>query len=133
MTLVRWDPVREISTLSHRFGSGSGAWSPAVDVFERGEDLVVHAELPGLKFDEIDIRVENGNLVLHGERKREDEVEDDKVYRLERVYGTFTRSFTLPTTVDTARINATYTDGVLEIVLPKAEEAKSRKVEIKVA
>jgi HSP20 family protein len=133
MTLVRWDPVREISTLSHRFGSGFGAWSPAVDVFERGEDLVVHAELPGLKFDEIDIRVENGNLVLHGERKREDEVEDDKVYRLERVYGTFTRSFTLPTTVDTARINATYTDGVLEIVLPKAEEAKSRKVEIKVA
>ena len=133
MTLVRWDPVREISTLSHRFGSGFGAWSPAVDVFERGDDLVVHAELPGLKSDEIDIRVENGNLVLHGERKREDEVEDDKVYRLERVYGTFTRSFTLPTTVDTARINATHTDGVLEIVLPKAEEAKSRKVEVKVA
>jgi len=133
MTLVRWDPVREISSLSHRFGRGFSAWSPSVDVFERGEDLVVHAELPGLKSDEIDIRVENGNLVLHGERKRESEVEDDKVYRLERVYGTFTRSFTLPTTVDTARINATYTDGVLEIVLPKAEEAKSRKVEVKVA
>jgi len=127
------DPFREISALGQRFGRGLGTWSPAVDVFERGEDLVVHAELPGLKSDEIDIRVENGNLTLHGERNRKSEVEDDKVYRLERAHGTFRRSFTLPTTVDASRITAEYTDGVLEIVLPKAEEAKSRKVEVKVA
>ena len=130
MTIVRWDPFREIS---HRLGRDIGAWTPPVDVFERGDDLVLQAELPGLKSDKIEIRVEDGNLVIRGERKNESEVEDDKVYRLERVYGTFTRRFTLPTTVDASRINARYTDGVLEIVLPKAEEAKSRNVEVKVA
>ena len=130
MTIVRWDPFREIS---QRLGRDIGAWTPPVDVFERGDDLVLQAELPGLKSDKIEIRVEDGNLVIRGERKNESEVEDDKVYRLERVYGTFTRNFTLPTTVDASRINARYTDGVLEIVLPKAEEAKSRNVEVKVA
>jgi HSP20 family protein len=144
MTLVRWDPFRDIATLSgrlHRAISDEkaavedhyGDWAPPVDIFERGDDLVIRAELPGLETRDIDIRVENGNLVLRGERKHEKESDDRKVYRLERVYGTFTRRFALPTSVDASKINATYSNGVLEVVLPKAEEAKERKVEIKVA
>jgi HSP20 family protein len=110
-----------------------GDWAPPVDIFERGDDLVIRAELPGLKIEDIDIRVENGNLVLRGERKHEKETDDRKVYRLERVYGTFTRRFALPTSVDASKISAVYRIGVLEVVLPKADEAKERKVEIKVA
>jgi HSP20 family protein len=144
MTLVRWDPFRDLATFQNRLqrvltdDSGSvedryGDWAPPVDIFERGDDLVIRAELPGLKTEEIDIRVENGNLVLHGERKHEKEIDDHKVHRLERVYGTFTRRFALPTSVDATKIGAIYKNGVLEVVLPKADEAKERRVEIKVA
>jgi len=143
MRLARWDPFREVSTLhegpnrlvpdADRSMEDDFAWAPAVDVFEKGDDLVIRAELPGVKTADIDIRVENGNLVLHGERKRDVEVEDAKVYRLERVHGTFTRSFVLPTTVEASKIAASFADGVLEIVLPKADRAKARKVDVKAA
>jgi len=144
MTLVRWDPFRDLATLHDRFNrvlsfdSNSvegrhGDWAPPVDIFERGDELIIRAELPGLKAEDIDIRVEDGQLVLRGERKHEKQTEDRKVHRLERVYGTFTRRFALPTTVDSSKISAAYNNGVLELVLPKADEAKERKVEIKVA
>ena len=144
MTLVRWDPFRDLATLQDRLhrvlaeDRGSvedryGDWAPPVDIFERGDELVIRAELPGLKTEDIEIRVENGNLVLRGERKHEKETEDKKVHRLERVYGTFIRRFALPTSVDSSKIAAVYKNGVLEVVLPKADEAKERKVEIKVA
>lgn len=146
-TLTRWDPFRELMTLhnrlSHaladspaysRYDDGDyGNWVPPVDILERGDDLVIRAELPGMKRDEIDVRVEENTLVLSGERLREHERQDDKVHRSERVFGTFTRRFGLPTTVDPSRIRARYSDGVLEIVLPKAEEAKPRKIEIDAA
>lgn len=144
MTLVRWDPFRDLATLHDRFNQvlsadsdsvedRHGDWAPPVDIFERGDELILRAELPGLKTQDIDIRVENGKLVLRGERKQEKQTDDTKVYRLERVYGTFTRRFALPTSVDSSKISAAYKNGVLEVTLPKADEAKERKVEIKVA
>jgi len=119
MTLVRWDP--------------SQAWAPAVDIFEKDHDLVIRAELPGVNKDDIDVGIEDGVLTLRGERKREAEVEDGSAYRLERVYGAFTRSFTLPTTVDASKIEAAYKDGVLQVTVPKLEAAKPKKVQIKAA
>jgi HSP20 family protein len=110
-----------------------GSWAPLVDIFERGDDLVIRAEVPGVEKDEIDVQVENNTLILRGERKRESEISEDKAYRLERTYGNFVRSFRLPKTVDATRIAASYRNGVLEIVLPKAEESKPKKVDIKVA
>ena len=140
-TITRWDPFRDLASLQTRLNSllsdtnGStedsyGPWRPPVDIFERGDDLVIRAELPGIKTDDIDIRVENNTLPLRGERKHESEVEDGKAYRLERSFGTFTRSFSLPTTVDSAAISAKHADGILEIVLPKVEQAKPRRIEI---
>ena len=110
-----------------------GSWSPAVDVFEKDDDLVIRAEVPGVEKDDIDIRIEDGNLVLRGERKREEEITDDNAYRLERSYGGFVRSFRLPKTVDATRIAATCNNGVLEITLPKAEESKPKRIEISAA
>jgi HSP20 family protein len=103
-----------------------------VDIFERGDTLVISVELPGVGSSDIDVRVENGVLTLQGQRRRSEEVDDKNAYRLERIFGTFSRSFTLPTTVDATKINARYKDGVLEVQLPKAEEAKPKKVQIQV-
>ena len=110
-----------------------GTWAPLVDIFEKGDDLVIRAEVAGLEKDEVDISVENNTLTLRGERKREAEFEEKDAYRLERAFGVFTRSFILPKTVDPARISATYMNGVLEIKIPKVEQAKPRRIEIKVA
>ncbi len=145
MAIVRWDPFRDLMNIQERVGrlladapsrwgteEGYGAWAPAVDIFEKGEDLVIRAELPGVDRNDIDVRVENGVLILRGERKHSEEIEDKNAYRMERVYGSFARSFSLPTTVDASKISANLKDGVLEVVLPKAEEAKPKKVTIQV-
>ena len=145
MRLVRWDPVREYlakgqeinptisNTHAPRVQDSFDAWAPPVDIFETQEQLVIRAEVPGVRKDDMDVQVENGVLTLHGQRKRETDVQEESAYRLERVYGAFTRSFSLPTTVDAARIAATYKDGVLEVVVPKAEMAKPKRVEISAA
>ena len=137
MTLVRWDPFRELMNLRRRLGHPAseaddfyGAWAPAVDIFENGDDLVIRAEIPGVDKDDVDICVRNNSLTLRGERKREQEVNEDSAYRLERSYGNFVRSFGLPRTVDSSRISAKYSNGVLDIILPKAEEAKPKRIEI---
>ncbi len=143
MTLVRWDPFRDLvgiqerlsrlmSEAPSRFSSeeGYGAWIPPVDIFEKGDDLVIRAELPGVSKDDMDIRVENGVLQIRGERKPDPDVAEKAAFRMERVYGKFTRSFTLPTTVDATRISAKYREGVLELSIPKAESARPKKVEI---
>jgi HSP20 family protein len=126
--------------LHRRLGSSAsdsddfyGAWAPAVDIFENGDDLVIRAEIPGVEKDDVDISVRNNSLTLRGERKREQEINDDNAYRLERSYGNFVRSFTLPRTVDSSRISAKYSNGVLDIILPKAEEAKPKRIEIATA
>jgi len=94
---------------------------------------VIRAEIPGLQKEDMDVRIENGVLTLRGERKQDDEIREDTAHRMERVYGTFTRSFTLPTTVDAAKVAATYKDGILEVSMPKAETATTKQVEIRVA
>ncbi len=145
MKLVRWDPLQEFLAVSNRLNrtindpftqrteDSFGAWAPPVDIFERQDHLVIRAEVPGVHKEDMDVRIENGVLTLHGERKVEKEVEDVTAHLTERVYGSFTRSFSLPATVDATRVTALYQDGVLEVTVPKIETAKPKKVEIKVA
>jgi len=108
-------------------------WLPAVDIFENDDNLTIRAEIPGMKTEDIKVEVEDGVLTLHGEKKRQDEIDKANSYRMERVYGGFTRRFSLPTAVDASKVAATYKDGVLELVLPKADEAKPRRIEIQAA
>lgn len=109
----------------------SGTWAPAVDVAETQEKIVVRAEVPGMKQEDIQIEFENGLLTLRGERKLE-KMEGVTWHRVERIYGNFSRSFTLPRTVDAERITATYRDGILEVEVPKKEEAKPKQIRIAV-
>ena len=136
MTLVRWDPFREMKSLGRVFfdePTGRGSWLPAVDVFENDDNVTLRAEIPGVKASDIKVEVDNGILTIEGEKTREEKLEKNDVYRLERVYGRFTRRFSLPKTVDGSNVAATYKDGILELVLPKTEESKPRKVEIQAA
>lgn len=146
MAIVRWDPLREIAQFSDRLNrifadestrtfrdDAYGAWIPPVDIFEKGDNLVIRAELPGVQKDDIDVRIENGILSLRGERKRQSDVDEAGAYRLERVYGSFSRSFALPTTVNSSKVTAMFKDGILEISVPKSEEAKPKRVEIDAA
>jgi len=132
MRLVRWDPFQDLVRYTAGTADALG-WAPPVDIFEKQEQLVLRAEVPGVQREDLDVRIENGVLTLHGERKQESDVTEGNTHLTERSYGSFTRSFSLPTTVDAARIAATYKDGVLEITVPKAETAKSKKVDIKAA
>ena len=132
MRLVQWDPFEDLRRAGS-FETTRSAWAPVVDIFEKDDDLVVRAEVPGIPRDAIDVKVENNTLIITGERHRDPEEKETQAYRRERSFGSFVRSFTLPKTVDASRITATYTDGVLGITIPKAEEAKPRSIEIKVA
>jgi HSP20 family protein len=145
MTIVRWDPLQELVAMSNRLNrtvndpytprteAPVGAWAPPVDIFERQDQLVIRAEIPGVRKEDMDVRIENRVLTLHGERKQETDVNEANAHRLERVFGAFTRSFSLPTTVDAAKITATYKDGVLEVTVPKAETAMPKSIEIEAA
>ena len=137
MNIVRWDPFKTMLDWTDRYATlpvdHDRTWAPAVEIYEKGDDLVVRAELPGVEKNDIEVNVEDGVLVLKGERKRSSEVEEAKVYRVERSYGSFVRRFSLPRGLDASRVSAALENGVLEITLPKADEAKSKKVEIKAA
>src|SRR3972149_9996245 len=149
MRLVRWNPLwRDFGPLTRNldqiFGTLAprgeeverdflGTWYPAVDIFDNDNEIVLKAELPGLNKEDIDIHVEENLLTLRGERKREEEIKEKGYFRSERAYGTFSRSFTLPATVAANKIGASYKDGILTVTLPKAEEAKPRQIEVKVA
>lgn len=145
--VTRFNPQQDIRSLQQQmsrifepfFGRAlddeslmSGTWAPPVDVVEENDAIVVSAELPGMKKDDIDIQFENGILTLRGERQLAKESTEKTYHRVERVYGNFVRSFTLPRSVDAEKINATYHDGVLEIRVPKREEAKPRQITINV-
>jgi|SRR5581483_3120394 len=124
MAIVRWDPFREFGT----------AWMPPVDIYTTGEnEIVLKAEIPGMKKEDIDITVENFTLTIRGEKKTEQEVKDDQFHRVERSYGAFTRSFALPQTVDANKVEADYRDGVLTIKLPRREDAKPKQIKVNVA
>jgi HSP20 family protein len=151
MAIVRWEPFRDLVGLQDRMnrlfddsfrgltrGSADddwalgGTWAPAVDIFEQDGNVVLKAELPGIDPKEVDIRLENNVLTLRGERKVDDEVKRESYHRVERAYGTFSRSFTLPSVVDQEKIKADYHDGVLTLTLPKREEAKPKQITVNV-
>jgi HSP20 family protein len=110
-----------------------GSWTPAVDIFETDGALVLKAELPDLRREDIDVNVENNTLTLRGERRFDEQVRQEQFHRIERAYGAFVRQFSLPSTVDSTKIGAEYKNGVLTIRLPLREEAKPRSVKIDVA
>ena len=144
MAIVRWDPIRqlaemEVDRLGRMFDDlwGStqepGRWAPAVDIYETdAHDVVLRAELPGMTREEIHLTVERNVLTISGERRYAPQVRRDQFHRLERFSGPFSRSFTLPPALDTARIAATYEDGVLTITLPQREEARPRQITVAV-
>ncbi len=158
MAIVRFDPFRELDRLQNevnrlfegynsntdmpaptRQASGGGsnalmarAWAPVVDIAETQNEVVLRAELPGLKQDDIDIELTGDTLTLRGERKFENEERKDNFVRVERSYGRFQRSFTLGVPVQNDQVSATYRDGVLEIHLPKSEQTRPRKVQVSV-
>ena len=128
MTIVRWDPFRD-------FGFTAGAtWVPPVDVFQTGEhELVLKAELPDMTREDIDVTVENFVLTIKGEKKLATDVKEEQFHHIERRYGAFSRSFSLPRTVDASKVAAEYTNGVLTVRLPLREEAKPRQIKVDVA
>ena len=131
MSIIRFDPFADLLT--------NGRWVPAVDIFENAkQELVLKAELPDMKREDIQVVFENNTLTLKGERKfentaQENSVKQEQFHRLERAYGTFSRSFSLPSTVDATRIAAEYKNGVLTVTLPFREEAKPRTINVEVA
>jgi len=151
MTLVRWtDPFREFAQFQDRFNRAfgdfygrqgsdeglmsSGSWVPAVDIYQNGEhELVLKAELPDMTREEIDVTVEKGTLTIKGEKKFATDVKEEHFHRIERRYGSFSRSFSLPPTVDATKVSADYKNGVLTVRLPLREEAKPRQIKVDVA
>jgi HSP20 family protein len=140
MAVVRWDPTRELASMevdrlnrmfSHFFEPMNRTWTPSVDIFETEDHhIVLKAELPDMKREDISITFENSTLTIHGERKLDETIKRDNYQRLERFYGQFSRSFTLPSTVDASNITASYKDGVLTIRMPQREEAKPKQIEV---
>jgi HSP20 family protein len=110
----------------------TGIWSPPVDIYETETDVILKAELPEVNQKDIDIQVENNTLTLKGERKFEKETKKENFHRVERAYGTFTRSFTLPNAIDQEKIRADYKDGVLKITMPKREETRAKQIRVAV-
>lgn len=150
VTLTRWNPSGDVSSLSDRmerlfdemvnrglWWSGEerplrGAWVPAVNILEREDAIVISADLPGLKAEDVEVTVDQGTLSIRGERKLEEKQEGETLHRVERVYGLFERTFTLPNTVDPTKIEACFKNGEMTLTLPKREESKPRSVKIKV-
>ena len=145
MAIIRWDPFRDLITLREKmnrlfeeaFTSRgedreliSSSWTPSVDIYETENALVLSAEVPGVDEDDIEIRIEDNTLSIKGERKFEKETKEENYHRIERAYGSFYRSFTLPSYVDQDKIEAEHENGVLKITMPKKPELKPRKVKV---
>jgi HSP20 family protein len=143
--LTRWDPFREFSTLQDRMnrlvhdslGDGQEAlattsFAPAVDVYEDEHSVTLKIEVPGIGEKDIDVRIENNTLTVHGERKYEEQEKEENYRRIERQYGSFTRSFTLPSTIDANSVSANYDQGVLKIKLAKKAESKPKQIKVNV-
>jgi HSP20 family protein len=145
MTIVRYDPFRDLRTLQEEVnrlfsnnlnlsfgeeGIARGAWNPNVDIYENKDQIVLEAELPGMNREDFDLTIENNVITLRGERHFEKKDGSDNYHRVERSYGSFTRSFTLPQTVSGDGVTAEYRDGVLRVTVPKREETKARRIEV---
>ena len=147
MTMVRWDSVRDVAAqqeqmnrMFERFYArpqedfNRGAWAPSVDIYSNGQhEVVLKAELPDMKQEDIELTVENNTLTLRGDRKFDTDVKEEQFHRIERSYGPFARTFALPPTVDPAKVSAQYKAGVLTVRLPLREEAKPNKIKVAVA
>ena len=144
MNLIRWSPFRDMTILQNQMNrlfedalhtwptesDSTSVWSPTADIYETDNDLILQADLPGIDPKQIDVRVENNMLTIRGERCFEPKVKQENFHRVERSYGTFSRSFTLNTAVDSEKVQANYKNGVLSITLPKAEQAKPKRIQI---
>ena len=148
MAMVRFDPFRDLAVLQERMNRlfnesygprreddlmSRGAWTPPVDIYEADGGLVIKAELPDMRREDIAVSVENNTLTISGERKLDNDIKQENFHRIERPYGSFVRSFSLPNTVDPAKIGAEYKNGVLTVRLPVREEAKPRSINVEVA
>ncbi len=144
MTVVRWKPWQEVNSLQREMNrmfdsffqdseesASMSAWHPSVDIKENPDKIDVYAELPGMTKKDIKISIRDNVLSISGEKVREQAEDDANYHRMERIYGAFSRSFTLPTKVEMDKVNAAFHDGVLHLTLPKAEEEKPRQIEIK--
>ncbi len=136
MALIRWNPYREMDRFFNTLYGAENenintCWTPAVDIYEADENFVITAALPGLAQSDITVNVENNVLTISGERHLENSETKDKYSRVEQMYGSFSRSFTLPNTVDVEKIEATMAKGVLKVTLPKSEQSKARTIEVK--
>jgi len=147
MTVVKWDPYRDVWTMQDRVSRQfqesmgprqgqedlqAGQWTPPVDIFENAETIVLRADLPGVDQDDIELRVEDGTLLIRGRRRLPGDLRPEDMHRAERPHGTFVRSFGLPTNLDQAGIRATQKNGVLEVILPKKQESKAKAIRIEV-
>ena len=148
MTIVRWDPFRNMSTLQDRINRifeetanrsqdydvevSQCDWRPVVDIYDSEKAIIINAELPGVTKDSITLDVKENILTLKGERKSDEEASKEKYYRMERCFGTFERAFTLPSTVDPTKISANFKDGILKIEIPKPEGKKPKQISINV-
>jgi len=148
MPIVRWEPIRDLVTTQDRMnrlfnetlgrffgdeGARTGVWMPAVDIYETEQTVVLQAEMPGVDPKDVEATVHEGTLYLKGERKYEKEVKEENYHHVERAYGSFARSFALPTSVDAEKVQAEFKDGVLTLTMPKKEEAKAKKIKISAA
>lgn len=154
MSLVRWDPFRELEEMSERLNRAFGGlgrpaaaraseagrealtvpdWAPVVDISETDQEYLIKAEIPEVKREDVKVSVENGVLTMQGERKQEKEEKGKKFHRVERYYGSFLRTFTVPDNVDDTKVRAEFKDGVLNVHLPKTEKAKPKAIDVKVA
>lgn len=146
MSVIKYDPFRELRGLQDEMNRlfmtnfprgfndedmASGGWTPNVDIYESEDEIVLEAELPGMKREDFEVSIENNVVTLKGSRRFEKKDEGDNYHRVERSYGTFTRSFSLPRSVSAENTKADFTNGVLRVSLPKKEEAKARKIEVK--
>jgi HSP20 family protein len=146
MVITRWDPFRELNTLQNRVNSlfqdygrsnqeeltTSGSFVPAVDVYDDEHKVVLKLEVPGVKQEDLDVQVENQTLTVRGQRTFEKEEKEENFQRIERRYGSFSRSFTLPNTIDTQSVKADYENGILRIELAKREEAKPKQIKVNI-
>ncbi len=148
MAITRWDPFRDLISLRDRMNKlfedsisrsqvpdqdlSTGEWRPNVDIYEAPDKIVLKADLPGVIQGDIELKIENNTLMIRGERHMDKETKQENYHRIERAYGAFSRSFTLPDTIDVDKVKAEQKNGILEVVLPKREETKPKKIEIEV-
>ena len=147
MAVVKWDPFREFISIQDRMnrlfeqtlsrsrgeeGAAAATWTPAVDIYETLDTIVIKADLPGVVREDIEIQIDDNTLTLKGERRFSKDVQEESYLRIERTYGSFHRCFTLPATIHQEKIRAVCRDGVLELTLPKAEGSKPRRIAIEV-